>query len=141
MIRSSELKGIEISGDMIPRLIDEIPVIALLAAFSAGRTVIKDASELRYKESDRINAIAYNLRKIGSEVIETEDGMIINPCKIDRNSERILESFNDHRIAMAFSIAGFVLGDTTVCRCENIATSFPGYVKLMISLGCNIKMN
>jgi 3-phosphoshikimate 1-carboxyvinyltransferase len=140
MVRSSELKGIEIAGDIIPKLIDEIPVIALLAGFSTGTTVIKDASELRYKESDRINAIACNLRKIGAEVIETKDGMIINPCRIDRNTTRVLDSFNDHRIAMAFSIAGFILGDTTVRNCENIITSFPGFLKLMSSLGCNIKV-
>lgn len=140
MVKSSELKGVEIEGDIIPRLIDEIPVIALLAAFSEGKTVIKDACELRHKESDRINSVACNLRKIGAEVVETADGMIINPIKADRNTTRILDSFNDHRIAMAFSIAGFILGETIICNCENITTSFPGFVELMTSIGCNIEV-
>ncbi|NIR48884.1 3-phosphoshikimate 1-carboxyvinyltransferase, partial [candidate division KSB1 bacterium] len=106
LVRSSGLNGVVLNGNLIPQLIDEIPIIAVMATQASGRTEIRNASELRYKETDRIRAVAVNLSKMGADVEEVEDGLIIHgPMKL---SFAELESFDDHRIAMAFSVAGLV---------------------------------
>jgi len=126
-VRSAELSGIDVGGRLIPNLIDEIPVIAVAAACATGRTEIRDAEELRVKETDRLHAMAENLRVLGVEVKEREDGLII-----DGNGPNLLggtvESYDDHRIAMAMGVAGLVAhGTTTVTDAECARVSFPGF--------------
>jgi len=130
LVRSSTLRGIEIGGETVPRAIDEFPIICIAAACAEGKTVIRDAKELRVKETDRIAAMAANLRAAGVAVLETEDGMEIT------GSERLrgctVDSFGDHRIAMSMLIAGLVAtGETTVTDTGCIATSFPSFIDLL----------
>lgn len=116
----------EIAGPLVPRLIDEIPVLAVLATQCEGESVIRDAGELRVKESDRIEVVASGLRAMGAEVQTFEDGMAIRgPAKL---RGALIHSNNDHRIGMAFAIAGLVAEGTTVIEgAEAIATSFPAF--------------
>jgi 3-phosphoshikimate 1-carboxyvinyltransferase len=130
LVRSSLLKGISISGSVVPRAIDEFPAICVAAARAEGVTVIRDARELRVKETDRITAMAGNLRKLGITVTETKDGMDIT------GSERLLggtvDSFGDHRIAMSMSVAALAASaEITVTDIACIATSFPDFFPLL----------
>jgi 3-phosphoshikimate 1-carboxyvinyltransferase len=130
LVRSSRLKGIEIGGELVPRAIDEFPVICVAAALAEGTTIIRDARELRVKETDRIAAMAANLRKIGVLVTETVDGMEIRGT--DRFKGGEVDSFGDHRIAMSMLVAGLVADDAvTVNDVDCIATSFPNFVELI----------
>jgi len=130
LVRASELKGIEIGGDLVPRAIDEFPVICVAASCAEGRTVIRDARELRVKETDRIAAMAVNLRKAGVDVVETENGMEL--IGVERLEGCTAESFGDHRIAMSMLIAGLAArGEITVNDTECIATSFPNFIALL----------
>lgn len=119
-------RAFKISGDLVPRLIDEIPVLAVLATQCEGTTVIQDAKELRVKESDRIELVASGLRAMGATVETFDDGMAITgPTKLQG---AIIDAHHDHRIAMAFSVAGLVAsGETTIEGAEAIFTSFPGF--------------
>ncbi len=120
------LKGTTISGDIIPTLIDEIPVIAVLAALADGQTVIKDAAELHVKECDRIDAVSTNMKKLGVDITPTEDGMIINGS--EHISGGVIESCNDHRIAMSFAIAALAAdSDITIKNPECVSISWPGF--------------
>jgi len=116
----------EIAGPLVPRLIDEIPVLAVLATQCEGESVIRDAGELRVKESDRIEVVASGLRAMGAEVETFEDGMAIRgPAKLKGS---VIHANNDHRIGMAFSVAGLVAeGETIIEGAEAIATSFPAF--------------
>ncbi len=130
LVQSSALHGIEIAGDLVPRAIDEFPVIAVAAAMASGKTVVKDASELRVKETDRIKAMADNLRLAGVFVEESEDGMTVHGT--DKFSAFHADSYGDHRIAMAMLIAGLVAA--APCRVDDtecIATSFPNFFTLL----------
>lgn len=123
---SSDLVGIELSGDIIPRIIDEIPVLALAACFARGTTVIRDAGELRVKESDRISATVDGLRRLGASIEETDDGMIIKGGARLRGAA--CDGFGDHRIAMTMGIAGLVAdGETTVVGAEAASVSYPEF--------------
>lgn len=134
LVRSSALKGIEIGGDVVPRAIDEFPVIAVAAALASGRTVIRDARELRVKETDRIAAMAANLRKAGVPVEETDDGMVIDG--VESLDGCAAESCGDHRIAMSMLVAGLAArGAITVDDTECIATSFPTFLSLLEQVG------
>lgn len=125
-VRSSELEGVTISGDLIPNLIDEIPVLAVAGAVAGGRTEIRDAAELRVKETDRIRAMVDNLRRMGAVVEELDDGLIIEGGTALRGAE--VDSFGDHRIAMAMGVAGLVAdGQTAVCGASCADISFPGF--------------
>jgi len=119
-------RSFEISGPLVPRLIDEIPVLAVLATQCQGTTVIKDARELRVKESDRIELVADGLRRMGASVETFEDGMAIEgPVKLQGT---YIDAHHDHRIAMAFAVAGLAAeGQTTIDGAESIATSFPSF--------------
>ncbi|GFO68235.1 3-phosphoshikimate 1-carboxyvinyltransferase [Geomonas limicola] len=129
-VRHSKLKAIEISGEVVPRAIDEFPVICVAAALAEGTTRVKDAAELRVKETDRIAAMAKNLRKAGVGIVETPDGMEITGAGKLAGCEA--ESFGDHRIAMSMLVAGLAAsGSTTVDDTECIATSFPGFLNLL----------
>ncbi|KAF0215984.1 MAG: 3-phosphoshikimate [Geobacteraceae bacterium] len=130
LVRSSGLHGIEIGGDLVPRAIDEFPVLCVAASCASGRTVISDARELRVKETDRIAAMASNLGKAGVKTVEKEDGMEI--WGVERLQGCVAESFGDHRIAMSMLIAGLAAaGDCTVNDIECIATSFPDFIPLL----------
>jgi 3-phosphoshikimate 1-carboxyvinyltransferase len=127
-IQGSRLKATIISGKDVANVIDELPVLAIAGALAHGKTVITDAKELRIKETDRIAAIATNLRAMGAQVVETEDGLeIIGGVPLQGAR---LDSFGDHRIAMAFAIAGlFAEGETTITNTDCVATSYPGFDK------------
>lgn len=122
------LVATEIGGAEIPSLIDEIPVLAVAAALAKGKTVIRDAQELRVKESDRISAVAENLRRMGVTVDEFADGMEITGGATLQGAE--INSLGDHRIAMAFAIAGlFAEGETVIKGVECVETSYPGFIR------------
>jgi len=125
-VRSSRLKSCTIQGDLIPRLIDEIPVLAVAAVFAEGTTVIKDAEELRVKESDRIAVMAQQLNKMGAKVTELPDGMEITGGTPLVGTD--VDSHTDHRIAMSLAIASLVAtGTTTIQRAEAAAISYPNF--------------
>ncbi|MCB1065367.1 MAG: 3-phosphoshikimate 1-carboxyvinyltransferase [Verrucomicrobiae bacterium] len=125
-VNGGELHGIEIGGDEIPKLIDEIPILAVAGALAKGTTIIRDAHELRVKESDRISAVAENLRRMGVTVQEFADGMeITGGAKLKGAT---VESLGDHRIAMAFAVAGlYAEGETIVKDVDCVSTSYPGF--------------
>ncbi|GIM32020.1 3-phosphoshikimate 1-carboxyvinyltransferase [Paraclostridium bifermentans] len=130
---SDKLIGTTVDSNLIPRLIDEIPVIAILATQANGTTVIKDAKELKVKESNRIKAVVENLKNMGAEIEELEDGMVIKGKTKLKGAN--IKTFNDHRIAMAFSVASLISEgklnlDNTAC----IDISFPGYFDLINNL-------
>ena len=132
-VRYSKLKGTVIGGDIIPRLIDEIPIIAVAACFAQGTTIIKDAQELKVKESNRIKTVVEELTKMGADIKETDDGMIINGTGSLKGA--VTESHNDHRIAMACAIAGLMAeGKTQINDSQCVDISFPGYFELLESL-------
>ncbi len=129
-VRHRKLRGVEISGDLIPRAIDEIPVISVAASYAEGKTVIRDAAELRVKESDRIRTMATELGKLGALVTEYPDGMEI----IGKESLEGVECdcHGDHRIAMSIAVAGLAArGETVVRDAGWIDTSFPGFERLL----------
>ncbi len=130
LVRSSSLQGIDIGGELVPRAIDEFPIIFVAAAHAEGKTVLRDARELRVKETDRIAAMARNLSGAGADVVETEDGMEITGG--GRLSGGAYDSFGDHRIAMSMLIAGLVSrGTTTVNNVGCVSTSFPSFFNLL----------
>ena len=123
---SSDLRGIEIGGDIIPRVIDELPVLAVAASQASGQTVIRDAAELRVKESDRISATVAGISALGAEVRETEDGMIVQGGA--KLSGANVESHGDHRIAMSMAIAGLIAGgQTSISESEAADVSYPSF--------------
>ncbi|RPI00133.1 MAG: 3-phosphoshikimate 1-carboxyvinyltransferase [Calditrichaeota bacterium] len=128
--RSSKLKAVTLGGAMIPRIIDEIPILAIAATQAEGTTTIKDAGELRVKESDRIAAIADNLKRMGASVRELKDGLAITGPTPLKGAE--IESHHDHRIAMAFSIAAQIAsGETLIKNIDCINISFPGFIETL----------
>lgn len=132
-IRGGALKGTVIEGALIPRLIDEIPVLAVAAACAGGPTVIKDAAELKVKESDRIATVVGLLSRLGADITATTDGMTIKGGRPLTGS--VLEPFSDHRLAMAAAVAGLIARGQTVIPGEKVIdVSFPGFVDLLNSL-------
>ncbi|MQR96310.1 3-phosphoshikimate 1-carboxyvinyltransferase [Fictibacillus phosphorivorans] len=126
VIKSSDLKGTVIQGDLIPRLIDEIPIIALAATQAEGKTIIKDAHELRVKETDRIETVVNELKKMGADIEATEDGMIIHGKSSLHGAS--VQSYGDHRIGMMLSVAACIAeGETTLTNSEAIAVSYPSF--------------
>ena len=129
-VRHSQLKAMEISGELVPRAIDEFPAICVAASLAQGTTVVRGASELRVKETDRIAAMADNLKRAGVTVLETPDGMEITGSAALKACAA--DSFGDHRIAMSMMVAGLAAkGETTVSDVDCIATSFPGFRELL----------
>lgn len=125
LVKTSSLHGITIEGDIIPALIDEIPVIAVMAAAAEGTTIIKDAEELKVKETDRIETVTDNLKAMGCNVTPTADGMIITGGKLKGAS---IHTLLDHRIAMAFSIAALVAeGNTKILDSKCVDVSYPTF--------------
>ena len=129
-VTSSNLHGCEISGDIIPTLIDELPVIAVMASCASGTTTIKDAAELKVKESDRITTVTENLKNMGCDITPTDDGMIINGGNPLKGTT--VKTYLDHRIAMSFAIAGLVAqGETTFDNEECCCISYPNFFRTL----------
>ncbi|MGC4378643.1 3-phosphoshikimate 1-carboxyvinyltransferase [Fictibacillus sp. Mic-4] len=125
-IKTSSLKGIEIGGELIPRLIDEIPIIALMATQAEGTTVIKDAAELKVKETNRIDTVVNELKKLGANIEATEDGMIIHGKT--RLAASSVDSHGDHRIGMMLGIASCIAtGEMTINNSDAVRVSYPGF--------------
>lgn len=125
-LSTSQLQGIEVKGDIIPRVIDELPLLAVVATQARGETVVRDAQELRVKESDRIGAIVGVLSRMGADIEERADGFIIRgPCRL---KGAVCESLRDHRIAMSAAVAGMIAeGETMVLDAESVEVSFPNF--------------
>jgi 3-phosphoshikimate 1-carboxyvinyltransferase len=129
-VTGAPLKGTVIQGKEIPQLIDELPILAVAGALASGTTIIRHAKELRVKETDRIAAIAHNLRAMGTQVVELDDGLEIHG-RAELRGARVA-SFGDHRIAMAFAVAGmFADGETIVQDVECVRESYPGFEKAL----------
>ena len=138
IIKKSILKGVELSGDIIPNIIDEIPIISIAAAFAEGETIIRDAEELRVKESDRLEAVSDGFSRLGVDHKNFEDGMSImgSPNSLLLDQSISIESHEDHRIAMSFLIAGLRCSKPIIVKdCKNIVTSFPNFTELFSSIG------
>lgn len=130
IVRTSSLHGTTIGGSIIPTLIDELPVIAVLACFAEGTTIIKDAQELKVKESNRIDAVVDNLKRMGADVEATDDGMIIHGGKPLHGAT--IDSHLDHRIAMSFAIAGGIVdGETDILGAECVNISYPDFYETL----------
>lgn len=132
-VRSSSLKGTTVGGDIIPRLIDELPIIAVAAVFADGQTVIKDAQELKVKETNRIRAVVDEFNKCGIDITETDDGMIINGGKSIHGAD--FKTYDDHRMAMSLTVlAQLADGESTLddsdCACVSYPTFFDDFYKL-----------
>ncbi|MGQ9546713.1 MAG: 3-phosphoshikimate 1-carboxyvinyltransferase [Dehalococcoidia bacterium] len=126
VVESSRLKGVEVSGDIIPRLIDEIPVLAVAGCFAEGKTVVRDAGELRVKESDRIATVASELSRLGAKIEPLPDGMVIHGGQALSGTE--VDSHFDHRLAMSLGIAGLMArGETTIRHGQVAHVSYPAF--------------
>lgn len=130
LVKHSNLNSTTIDSKLIPRLIDEIPIIAVMATQAEGTTIIKDAKELKVKESNRISSVVSNLKKMGADIEELDDGMIIEgPTKLKGCN---VESFSDHRIAMSFSIASLLAsGNTNIDNTNCVDISFPRFYDIL----------
>ncbi|MFW6118342.1 MAG: 3-phosphoshikimate 1-carboxyvinyltransferase, partial [Chloroflexota bacterium] len=126
VVESSELKGIEVGGDIVPRLIDEIPVLAVAGCIARGKTVIRDARELRVKESDRIATVVVELSRLGAKIEPLPDGMVIYGGRPLSGAE--VDSHFDHRLAMSLAVAGLVgKGKTTIKHAQVARVSYPAF--------------
>jgi 3-phosphoshikimate 1-carboxyvinyltransferase len=139
LIRSSHLKGdLELSGSIIANLIDEIPILAIAGARLDGTVTIRDARELRVKESDRIRSIVDNLRRMGVEVEEFDDGLRLKGGQRLRGAS--IDSFGDHRIAMSFAVAGLIAeGETEIVNADAASVSLPEFYQLLVASGAMIE--
>lgn len=134
LVRTSSLHGTTVGGEIIPTLIDEIPMIAVMAAFAEGTTVIKDAKELKVKESDRILVMAENLSRMGADITPTDDGMIIHGGKPLHGAE--IDSYLDHRVAMSFAVAGLLCdGPLSIKGGDCVKISYPEFYEDLYRLG------
>lgn len=125
-VRSAPLHSVLVNGDLVPILIDEVPILAVAAAFASGRTEIRDAAELRVKETDRIDAMVKNMRLLGAEVEEFDDGLAITGGKPLKGAT--VEAYDDHRIAMAMGVAGLrASGETCIIDADYAKVSFPDF--------------
>ena len=133
LVTPKPLAGTVIEGAVIPSLIDEIPILAVMAAFAEGTTVIRDAAELKVKETNRIQTVTENLLAMGAEIIPTEDGMIIHGTGALKGTQ--IQSHLDHRIAMAFSVAALAAeGTTTILDSQCVDISYPGFFAQLMDL-------
>lgn len=134
LVRTSSLHGTTVGGEIIPTLIDEIPMIAVMAAFAEGTTIIKDAKELKVKESDRILVMAENLSRMGADITPTDDGMIIHGGKPLHGAG--IDSYLDHRVAMSFAIAGLLCdGPLSIKDGDCVKISYPEFYEDLYRLG------
>ena len=136
-VRSSGLRGIAIDGERVVRMIDEFPVFALVATQAEGETIVRDAAELRVKESDRIGTLTAELRKLGARIEERPDGFVIDGPTRLRGA--VVDSHGDHRLAMSLAVAGLIAGgETIVTNAEAHRESFPNFVTLLRALGASV---
>ncbi len=131
---SSSLTSTTIQGDIIPRMIDEIPIFIIASLFAKGKTTIKDAIELKFKETNRISVMINELKKLGANLVETSDGLIIDNINSNNLKGCLVDSHNDHRIAMSLAILGTKIGDVEILNSECINISFPSFEKILKSL-------
>lgn len=140
LVRHSPLHGVEVSDERVVRMIDEFPVFAVAAAYAQGETRVRDAEELRHKESDRISALGSELRVLGVNFIETPDGFIVRGGRLPRGGR--VQSHGDHRLAMSLAIAGLAAeAPLQVVGAEMIHESFPDFVSVMRSLGATLRFS
>jgi 3-phosphoshikimate 1-carboxyvinyltransferase len=138
-IQSSNLRGIEVNGLLVVRMIDEFPIFAVAASYAKGRTIVSEASELRYKESDRISSLCRELKIIGATVSEKPDGFIIDGR--EKLTGGKVEPHGDHRLAMALTVAGLnAQRPVSVDDPDIISESFPKFYKIMEGLGANLRI-
>ena len=136
-IQHSVLHGVEIGGDVVVRMIDEFPALMVAALCAEGRTIARDAQELRVKETDRLAVMTAELNKMGAKITETQDGFIIDGAQT--LSGATVDSHDDHRIAMSMTVAGIIASGQTVIQDAACAgDSFPGFREVMVALGANI---
>ncbi len=133
VVRARDLRSVEVRGDQVPRMIDEFPILAVVASQAQGTTVVSDAAELRVKETDRIANIAVELRKLGAHIEERPDGFVVEGPTALVGAQ--VNSYGDHRLAMSLAIAGLIAeGETTVEEAECIGDSFPGFEEMLRAL-------
>ena len=136
LVKHSELKATVIEGALIPTLIDELPMLAVMAAFAQGTTVIRDAQELKVKESNRLDIIVQHLSAMGADIIPTEDGMEIHGGKPLKGA--VLDSYMDHRIAMSFAVAGMAAdGETEILNASCVDISYPEFYQDMAAISAS----
>ncbi|MEN3011595.1 3-phosphoshikimate 1-carboxyvinyltransferase [Dictyoglomus thermophilum] len=136
MIEYSDLKAFEIKGDIVPTLIDEVPILAIIATQAKGESIFKDVEELKVKESDRIKAVVDGINKMGGKAKVIDNGFVVyGPTKLKGGE---IETYGDHRIAMAFAIAGLIADDETIVESDSINISFPTFTETLKSLGGNV---
>lgn len=133
LVRHSILKATVIEGELIPTLIDELPMLAVMAAFADGTTVIRDAAELKVKESNRIETVVSNLKRMGAHITATDDGMVIEGGYALHGA--VIDSYADHRIAMSFAVAALAAeGETEIAGAECVSISYPGFFNTLLQL-------
>lgn len=136
-VKASELRGTTVSGEMVVRMIDEFPILMVAALYASGETIVRDAQELRVKETDRIAVMASELRRLGAIIGETDDGFVINGQQQLVGS--VADGHDDHRVAMSLTVAGLVAGgETTVTDAACTRDSFPGFADVLKALGAPI---
>jgi len=137
-VAASTLQAVEVSGPTVVRMIDEFPIFAVAATQAQGATVVRDAAELRVKETDRIARLVGELRRMGAQIEERPDGFVVEgPVRL---SGSVVESHGDHRLGMALAVAGLIAkGETTVAGAECIADSFPDFPRLLAHLGADMR--
>jgi len=139
VVQSASLVGAEIGGDTVVRMIDEFPILAVAATQARGTTVVRDARELRVKETDRIATVVAELRKLGAQIEPQDDGFVVTGPALLRGAT--VNSHGDHRLGMALAVAGLVAeGETVIEHAERIADSFPGFVEVMTALGGQLQI-
>jgi 3-phosphoshikimate 1-carboxyvinyltransferase len=138
-VRASDLVGVEIRGELVVRMIDEFPVLAVAATQAHGKTIVRDAAELRVKETDRIASIVAELETLGARIDPLPDGFIVEgPTQLHSG---IVDSHGDHRLAMALAVAGLVAdGEVAIENAECIDDSFPGFTGVMQDLGAEMEV-
>jgi 3-phosphoshikimate 1-carboxyvinyltransferase len=140
IVKSSELINVEIPSEIIPNIIDEIPILAIAGLFAKGNFVIRNAKELRHKESDRISAVCDNLKLLGLDIIEQEDGFEIikdNSNNFINKEKVIFESYDDHRIAMAFAVLSVLLkSGSSIKNFECVNISNPKFLEQLKIISC-----
>jgi len=136
VVQSSSLHGVEVSSQMVSRMIDEFPILAVAATQANGTTRITDASELRVKETDRVSTVVGQLTRLGASIDPTEDGFVVQgPTPLKGTA---VSSHGDHRLAMALSVAGMIAqGSTQIDDIDCAGDSFPGFIRLMKELGAS----
>jgi 3-phosphoshikimate 1-carboxyvinyltransferase len=137
--RYSVLKGVSVGGEVVVRMIDEFPIFMVAALHAEGTTTVRDAEELRVKETDRLAVMTAELSKLGAAINETEDGFVIEGAQ--QLSGATVDGHDDHRLSMSLVVAGLAArGETTVLDARCASDSFPGYAETMVSLGADVSV-